>query len=556
MSGSVLYYFVANPLIRLSDGDTFLNKKLGSCSFWRYSRRTCRRSGTPTEKSETTNVAGSSTISEDDHERNTKDVEKAQIVEATSDSANVEEQDPNIVWWDSEDDPANPMNWSLLKKWTNIGLISAITFIVPLASSMFAPGVTLVSTEFNETNELLQGLVVSIYVLGLAMGPLLQAPLCEVYGRWIVYVSCNVLYVIFTIACAVSTNMSMLIVFRFLAGCAGAAPMAIGGGTIADMFPPSQRGHALSMYTLGPVAGPAIGPIAGGFLAETEGWRWIFWVLTIASGAIAVAIVLFSRETHAPTLLNRKVKKLQKETGNMMLRSKLDTGIPSSEILKRAIVRPTKLLLLSPICVLLSVATAVVYGNLYLMLTTFPMVFETTYGFSTGISGLAYIGIGLGNIIGLLTFTFTSDKYLQRKAAKGLQLQPEDRLSLMIISGPVIVAGMFWYGWSAQAADQWMVPIVGSAFVGAGNMLFFMPMMGYLVDAYTIYAASALAANTVLRSIGGGLLPLAGQSMFNALGYGWGNSLLAFIVLAFTPVTYIIYRYGQYIRTRWTIKLD
>lgn len=240
----------------------------------------------------------------------------------------------------------------------------------------------------------------------------------------------------------------------------------------------------------------------------------------------------------------------------MELRSKLDTGIPSKEILKRAIVRPAKLLLLSPICVLLSIATAVVYGNLYLMLTTFPMVFETTYKFSVGISGLAYIGIGVGNVIGLLAFTFTSDRYLKQKVAKGEQLRPEDRLPLMLLSGPVIAAGLFWYGWSAKAGIQWMMPIVGAGIVGAGNMLFFMPLMGYLVDAYTIYAASALAANTVLRSVGGGLLPLAGQSMLNALGYGWANSLLAFIVLAFTPVNLVIYRYGQYIRTRWTIKLD
>lgn len=152
----------------------------------------------------------------------------------------------------------------------------------PLASSMFAPGVTMVSAEFNTTSEILEALVVSIYVLGLATGPLLQAPLCEAYGRWIIYVSCNVLYVIFTMACAVSTDMAMLIVFRFLAGCMGAAPLTIGGGSIADMFVPSQRGYALSVYTLGPVAGPAIGPIAGGFLAEAVGWRWIFWVLTIA----------------------------------------------------------------------------------------------------------------------------------------------------------------------------------------------------------------------------------------------------------------------------------
>ena len=147
---------------------------------------------------------------------------------------------------------------------------------------MFAPGIGQVSSEFDEKNPLLEALVVSIYVIGLAIGPLVQAPMSEVYGRWIVYSTSNILYVIFTIACAVSTNMSMLIVFRFFAGCVGSAPVTIGGGTIADLFPPHQRGRALSIYTLGPVAGPAIGPIAGGFLTEGAGWRWIFWVLTIA----------------------------------------------------------------------------------------------------------------------------------------------------------------------------------------------------------------------------------------------------------------------------------
>lgn len=146
---------------------------------------------------------------------------------------------------------------------------------------MFAPGVSQVTADFGTTNELLQSLVVSIYVLGLALGPLLLAPLSEVYGRWICYAGSNVLYTVFTVACAVSTNMSMLIVFRFLAGCAGSAPLAVGGGSIADLFPVSQRGKALSMYTLGPVCGPAIGPIAGGFLSEAKGWRWIFWVLAI-----------------------------------------------------------------------------------------------------------------------------------------------------------------------------------------------------------------------------------------------------------------------------------
>ncbi|KAE8557068.1 hypothetical protein TMatcc_004501 [Talaromyces marneffei ATCC 18224] len=517
------------------------------------------RARTPTETSETTNVAESTTS---DYVPNNmmEDIEKFEIAKtATNDIKKKDEQpgqDPNIVWWDGEDDPANPLNWAPLKKWTNIMLLSGITFIVPLASSMFAPGVRQVASEFGESNEILEALVVSIYVIGLAVGPLVQAPMSEVYGRWIVYSTCNVLYVVFTIACAVSTNISMLIVFRFFAGCMGSAPVTIGGGTIADSFPPHQRGRALSIFTLGPVAGPAIGPIAGGFLSESEGWRWIFWVLAIASGVITVGQIFLTQETSAVVILQRKVKRLQKETGNMSLRSKLDRQIPGSEVLKRAIVRPAKLQVLSAISILMSVATAVVYGNLYLMLTTITAVFESTYGFTTGTSGLAYIGLGLGNVIGLFVFSFTSDRYLQQKSAKGLQLKPEDRLPLMLGSCPTIAAGMFWYGWSAQAKTHWIVPIIGSGFVGLGNMFFFMPMMGYLVDAYTIYAASALAANTVLRSIGGGLLPLAGQSMYGALGYGWGNSLLGFILIGFTPVIFLIYRYGEHIRTKWPLNLD
>lgn len=75
-----------------------------------------------------------------------------------------------------------------------------------------------------------------------------------------------------------------------------------------------------------------------------------------------------------------------------------------------------------------------------------------------------------------------------------------------------------------------------------------MPISTYLVDAYTLHAASALAANTVLRSLVGAILPLAGPSMYAALGLGWGNSLLAFIALAMCPIPVFFYKYGERIR--------
>lgn len=79
-----------------------------------------------------------------------------------------------------------------------------------------------------------------------------------------------------------------------------------------------------------------------------------------------------------------------------------------------------------------------------------------------------------------------------------------------------------------------------------------LPVQTYMVDAYTIYAASALAANTAVRSAVGAVLPLAGQSMFDKLGLGWGCSLLAFVALAMTPVPWAFFKKGEYLRERFS----
>ncbi|KAI9710403.1 MAG: hypothetical protein M1812_007439 [Candelaria pacifica] len=466
------------------------------------------------------------------------------IVDKSGQSA----RDPNIVDWDGPDDPANPLNWSNKLKWGNIAVISAITFITPLASSMFAPGVPEVMSDFNSHNDLLAGFVVSVYILGYAVGPLMIAPLSELYGRLVIYHSCNVLFVIFTIACAVSSNLNMLIAFRFFEGCAGSAPLTIGGGTIADMIVQEKRGGAMAVWASGPLMGPVIGPVVGGFLSQAKGWRWVFWVISIVAGAISIMAAFLLRETNASTLLAHKTKKLQKETGNQNLRSKMDTGISPPQLFLIAIIRPSKMLIFSPIVFFMSLFMAIVYGYLYLLFTTFTLVFENNYGFSSGTVGLTYLGIGVGMFVGLAIVGILSDKIVKSKSKNGV-MKPEYRLPPMIPGALCIPIGLFWYGWSAESHTHWIVPILGTALIGAGVLVVFMAIQTYLVDAFTIHAASAIAANTVLRSTCGALLPLAGQKMYAKLGLGWGNSLLAFIALALCPIPWIFLRYGERIRT-------
>jgi hypothetical protein len=109
--------------------------------------------------------------------------------------------------------------------------------------------------------------------------------------------------------------------------------------------------------------------------------------------------------------------------------------------------------------------------------------------------------------------------------------------------------GVFVYGWTTYYKVHWIVPIIFTSFIGLGNLTAMMTIQTYLVDAFTIHAASAIAANTVLRSIFGAFLPLAGLNMYDALGLGWGNSLLGFISVAFIPVPILFRYYGERIRT-------
>lgn len=392
-------------------------------------------------------------------------------------------------------------------------------------------------------------------MLGFAAGPLLFAPMSEIYGRVALYHFCNIGFVAFTIGCALAPSMNSLIVFRFFAGAFGSAPITNGGGTIADMISQENRGGAMAIFTIGPLLGPIVGPVAGGFLTAAAGWRWSFWLLTIAIGCIAIAMLFSLKESYAPVILQRKVVRLRKETGNDLLRSKLDAGLSPGDFFKKGIIRPFKMLFRSPVVALTSLYMAITYGYLYLMFTTITSVFQEYYGFSTSIVGLAFLGLGVGSVFGITLFSGTSDKYIQRKAAEDKSgMKPEYRLPLLPLGAVLLPAGLFIYGWTASYRVHWIVPIIGTAVVGMGNIIVFMAIQLYLVDTFTIYAASALACNTVVRSLAGAVLPLAGLPMYDKLGIGWGNSLLAFIAILLLPVSILILKFGERLRARFPIK--
>lgn len=213
------------------------------------------------------------------------------------------------------------------------------------------------------------------------------------------------------------------------------------------------------------------------------------------------------------------------------------------------------MLFLSPIVFGLSLLTAIAYGTLYLLFTTVSEVFQTQYGIVTNV-GLIYLGFGCGQIVGLVLFGLVSDPILRRMAAGGGELKPEYRLPLMIPCSAIIPLGLLVYGWTAQYRVFWFVPVIGTFMIGFGMITVFTSVSTYLVDAFPTYAASATAANTVLRSIGGALLPLAGPKMYAALDQGWGNTLLAGVSFGMISMIVVSYKYGERLRTSSKHQLD
>ncbi|KAH8204416.1 hypothetical protein TruAng_001467 [Truncatella angustata] len=442
--------------------------------------------------------------------------------EPSSENGNVLNEkvhDDTVVDWDGPDDINNPLNWSSLKRNAHVVLISIFTLYGNLASTMFAPGAAALVHEFGITSDVLAAFTVSIYLVGFALGPILISPLSEVcnFLRSLAHIFlgldgdqnpfCNVIFLAFTIGCAVSTSSAMFFVFRFLAGCACSAPMTVGGAVIADITTPEQRGKAMALWALGPLLGPVVGPIIGGFVAQRLSWRWAFWIISILlthhkAGVVFIVSIFVMKETNATILLQRKAAKLRRASGKTYLVAKGQINQTTKQILLRAILRPTRLLLFSPVVTLLSLFSALVFSLIYILFTTFPMVFETQW--------LAYLGLGIGLGIGIVGFGATSDRVYKRLKGDG-EGTPEMRLPPMMWVSPITGLGFFWYGWSAQYQVHWIVPIIGSSVIGIGALFVMMPAQIYIVDAFGPQtAASALAASAVLRTLSGAFLTLAG----------------------------------------------
>jgi multidrug resistance protein len=476
--------------------------------------------------------------------------------------------DPYVVTW-IDDDPGNPMVFAKWQKWAICMLQAIVTFVVALNSSAFSGmpshncifctstktpiGTIIQLVETFEVSTEVITLGISLFVLGFAIGPLIWAPLSELYGRQVVFIVSYGGFTAFNAGAAGAQNIQTLLLMRFFAGAFGSSPFTNAGGVIADVFPASERGLAMAIFALCPSLGLTVGPIVGGFLGQSQGWKWVEGLMAILSGLLWIVVSLTVPETYAPVLLHRRAAKLSQMTGKVYRTSiEIEAGsISLTKAFNAALSRPFLLLFREPIVFLLSIYMAIIYGTLYLLFGAYPIVYQQHRHWSEGTGGLAFLGVGIGMVLAIPFFGYLDKFYSKAMQLNGgKQPEPELRLPSAMVGAFAIPIGMFWFAWTNSPGVHWMASAAAGVPFGFGMVLVFLSITNYLVDAYTIFAASALAANAVLRSLFGAAFPLFTAQMFDRLGIHWASSIPAFLALACIPFPFVIYKHGPAIRRR------
>jgi MFS family permease len=290
----------------------------------------------------------------------------------------------------------------------------------------------------------------------------------------------------------------------------------------------------------------------GGFLEMNAGWRWVEGLLAACAGLVWIVVTISVPETYGPVLLRKRAHRLSQETGKYY-QSKLDMGKPPVAWTKRfktVFSRPWVLLLQEPIVFSLAFYASVIYGTLYMLFAAFPIVYEKGRGWNPGVGGLPFLGVMVGMFVGVAYAIVDNRRYIRIQKKHNGFAPPEARLVPCMVSAIIIPLGLFWFAWTNSPSLHWMASVAAMVPFGCGLVLIYLGIVNYLIDSYTIYAASVIAAMSVLRYSFGGIFPLFTTYMYQGLGFHWASSIPAFVSVACMPLPFLFFKYGAKIRKR------
>lgn len=463
----------------------------------------------------------------------------------------------------SEDDVEDALRLSDTHKWLIVALVSLSSVCITSISSVWALASEHIMEHFHVGHEV-STLGISFYIWGLGTGGIFLSPISEFHGRKIVYNVGLFLVFAFQFVPAFSNNIGSILFARLAAGFFGAAFMSVASGTFSDLFRTTERfastrkdqtkelNKALAMYSASPFLGPGLGPLISGFINQHVSFRWTFYVMIMWSGVMFLLVCLLVPETYEPVLLRRKAERLRKTTGELRWYAPIekekatlyDTVITSSK-------RPIALIFKDYMTLALCFYTGFTLAIVYMFFVSFPYIYRTVFHFNLQQQGLSFLGLILGlSLTSLCSPAIVSIYYEKLVARNGGVRKCEFRFIPLMVGVFIVPIGLFIIGWTSYPNLHWIGPIIGSFIYGMGTILVFNGIFAYTVEAYRRYTASAMAANSFVRSMMSGVFPLFGLQMYEKLTIQWATTLLALFACVLIPIPFAFYRYGSYLREK------
>ncbi|KAG0649458.1 Caffeine resistance 5 [Hyphodiscus hymeniophilus] len=457
-----------------------------------------------------------------------------------------------LVDWYSEDDPANPYNWSDLRRGLLALIICLYTFVVYLSSAIYTSSTEGVMEKFGVSN-LKATLGLAMYVLGYGVGPLLFSPLSEIprIGRSPVYIITLFLFVIISIPTALVNNFPGLVILRFLQGFFGSPCLASGGASMSDMYSLIALPFALIAWVAAMSCGPSLGPLLSGFAVPAENWRWSLYESIWASAPVLIVFFIFMPETSSSNILLRRAQRLRHVTGNqkLMSQSEIDQRhLTVSGIAIEALIKPLEITLKDPAVMFVQVYSAIVYGIYYSYFEVFPLVYPVFYHMSLGQVGLVFFCIVIGCIIAIIAYGSWL-YFVVTPRIKKVGMGPQENILLAGLPasfGPPI--GLFLFAWTARASIHWIVPTIGITIYAGSVFTVLQCMFLYIPFSYPQYAASLFAANDFFRSALASGSILFAHPLYHNLGIHRGTSVLAGLSVMGVIGMWLLFFYGGKLR--------
>jgi MFS family permease len=268
----------------------------------------------------------------------------------------------------------------------------------------------------------------------------------------------------------------------------------------------------------------------------------------IIQASVLILDLIFIQESYVPTLLVRKARRLRKSTGNWALHAQWEeTGVSIKELAIKFGLRPLQMLF-TPICLFMTIYSSFIYGVFYATLASFPIVFEETREWNQLVSSLPFLAVLLGIICGATVSAFNQNYYNKALKANNFKPVPEARLPPMMIASVMLAGGLFIIGWTSTPDLHWFAPVSGVFMLGFGYYTIFTSALNYLIDTFPRWGASAIAANTFVRSVLAAAFPLIVPPMYRRLGNGWATSVFGIFAVLNIPIPFVFWSYGPKIR--------